>query len=91
MSTPLTGAHPDVLIVGGGAIGLLSALELASEGLRVTILEKGQTGQESSWAGGGILSPVDPWRAAEPIAALCRWSRPRYPELAARQIGRAHV
>lgn len=74
---------PDVLIIGGGAIGLLSARELAAHGMRVTILEKGQAGQESSWAGGGILSPVDPWRAAEPILALCRWSQPRYPDLAA--------
>ncbi len=77
---------PDVLIVGGGAIGLLSARELAAEGLRVTIIEKGQAGQESSWAGGGILSPVDPWHAAEPILALCRWSQPRYRDLAARLL-----
>lgn len=74
---------PDVLIVGGGAIGLLSARELAAEGLSVTVLERGETGQEASWAGGGILCPVDPWRTPEPVLDLCRWSQARYPELAA--------
>ena len=91
MNTPRAGTHPDVLVVGGGAIGLLSALELAGEGLKVTVLEKGQTGQESSWAGGGILSPVDPWRAAEPIGALCRWSRSRYPALAERLLAETGI
>lgn len=86
MTTAATETTPDVLIVGGGAIGLLSALELAAEGLRVTILERGQIGQESSWAGGGILSPVDPWRAPEPITSLCRWSQERYPEIAAKLL-----
>jgi glycine oxidase len=91
MSTRQARAHPDVLVVGGGAIGLLSALELAGEGLSVTVLERGQTGQESSWAGGGILSPVDPWRAADPIGTLCRWSRSRYPDLAKRLLAETGI
>jgi glycine oxidase len=73
----------DVIIVGGGIIGLLTARELALSGARVAVLERQGIGQESSWAGGGILSPLYPWRVAEPITALCSWSQSAYPELAA--------
>lgn len=73
----------DVIIVGSGVLGLLTARELVLSGARVTLLERYGIGKESSWAGGGILSPLCPWRAAEPITALCRWSQKAYPHLAA--------
>jgi len=46
----------DVLIVGGGAIGLCLADELLRGGARVTVLDKGPVGQEASWAGAGMLT-----------------------------------
>jgi glycine oxidase len=72
----------DVIIIGGGVSGLMSARELSDSGKRVVLLERQAFGRESSWAGGGILSPLAPWRAAEPITALCRWSQSAYPLLA---------
>jgi glycine oxidase len=51
--------HPDVLILGGGVIGLTCAYFLAREGLRVELVDKGDFGQEASWAGAGILPPGD--------------------------------
>src|SRR5262249_32713689 len=51
--------HPDVLILGGGVIGLTCAYFLAREGVRVEIVDKGDFGQEASWAGAGILPPGD--------------------------------
>ncbi len=50
--------HPDVLILGGGVIGLTTAWLLAEAGARVEIVDKGDFGREASWAGAGILVPA---------------------------------
>jgi glycine oxidase len=71
----------DFVIIGGGVIGMLTALELVPHG-RVTLIERGQTGREASWAGGGILSPLYPWRYADPINRLAGWSHRHYPKMA---------
>src|SRR5512145_919288 len=60
----------DFLIVGGGAVGLTSAQALLQMGYRVTVAERGATGQEASWAGGGILSPLCPWDYGEAVTQL---------------------
>ncbi len=70
------------IVVGGGISGLLCARELAAAGCRVVLLERGQVGREASWAGGGILSPLYPWRQPEPIRHLSAWSQRYYPRLA---------
>lgn len=48
--------HFDVVIVGGGVIGVTSAYFLRRAGLHVAVLDQGQFGQESSWAGAGIIA-----------------------------------
>ena len=73
-----------VVIVGGGVIGLLTAYNLASEGRAVILLERAGLGQESSWAGGGIVSPLYPWRYSPAVTALAHWSQDFYPQLAQR-------
>jgi len=53
-------AASDVVVIGGGVIGLSIAWELAREGVRVRVLEQGLFGQEASWAGAGMLPPGNP-------------------------------
>jgi glycine oxidase len=69
----------DVVIAGGGVIGLSLAYELALRKLRVTVLEKGEIGRESSWAGAGILAPQADMEEAGPLAQLLLASRKIYP------------
>ncbi|WNW11949.1 glycine oxidase ThiO [Pseudomonas sp. DTU_2021_1001937_2_SI_NGA_ILE_001] len=77
-------SRQDVVVVGGGVIGLLTAFNLAQAGQRVCLLERAEVGRESSWAGGGIVSPLYPWRYSAAVTALAHWSQDFYPQLGAR-------
>jgi glycine oxidase len=57
----------DVLILGGGVIGLTTAYYLAKAGSRVTLLDRGQFGRQASWAGAGILPPANLELASTPV------------------------
>lgn len=71
------------IVVGGGVMGGLTALDLLEQGVSVTLVERQAFGRESSWAGGGIVSPLYPWRYPAAISALANWSQGFYPQLAA--------
>ncbi|MGE0608946.1 MAG: glycine oxidase ThiO [Pirellulales bacterium] len=63
----------DCLIVGAGVVGLSLAYELSSHGLRVRVIDRGTPGQESSWAGAGLLPPA-PRASADPLDQLAALS-----------------
>jgi glycine oxidase len=66
------------LVIGAGVSGLSAALALLQRGVRVTLLERGEAGAESSWAGGGIVSPLLPWDYAAPLTRLALRSMAAY-------------
>ena len=68
-------------------IGMMTALQLADAGQRVTLIERGTCGKEASWAGGGIVSPLYPWRYGEPVSQLSRWSEGAYPTPSNLRVG----
>jgi glycine oxidase len=70
----------DAAIAGGGLIGASIALELAQAGLRVGLFDRQEPGQESSWAGAGILSPAPEGPAMIPLVPLGKASMAIYPE-----------
>jgi len=75
--------QPDVVIIGGGVIGLTTAYYLARDGVRVAVLDRGDLGQESSWAGAGIIPGGNPRRAKSPLGLLRAFSISLFPELSA--------
>lgn len=72
----------EALVVGGGVIGLFTAWELHKQGYAVTLLERGELGREASWAGGGILCPLYPWRESKAAWDLAKAGLERYPAVA---------
>jgi glycine oxidase len=78
-------------VVGAGALGLLSALQLAESSESVVVFEAGGAGEESSWAGGGIVSPLYPWRYSPAVTALAHWSQDFYPRLAEQLLGQRRL
>ena len=63
---------------------MLTALALRQRGYAVTLIERQSAGRESSWAGGGILSPLYPWHYAGAVNALAQRSQQLYPALVER-------
>jgi len=80
-------SSPDTLVIGGGLIGCLCAYELARRGQRVTVVERGDLERESSWAGAGILSPIQPWRYPDALSTLVNLSLARYDTLVPELLG----
>lgn len=71
----------DFLICGAGISGLLVARELLLAGASVRLIDRREPGQEASWAGGGIVSPLYPWRYNDAVSALANKAQDAYPEL----------
>lgn len=67
-----------IAVVGGGIVGCAAALELARAGHAVTLYERGEIGRESSWAAGGVLTPIHIAEYPGPLAGLCVAAQQRY-------------
>jgi len=60
----------DVIVVGGGIIGLSLSIELRRRGASVLVVERGEPGREASHAAGGMLVdfPLETPPALQPLA-----------------------
>ena len=69
----------DVIIIGGGIIGLSLSIELNKRGVRVLVVERGEPGREASQAAAGMLADctVETPAALQPLATA---SARMYPE-----------
>lgn len=71
----------DCLIIGAGAVGLVTAHALVKQDLTVTLVDQSAIAQEASWAGAGILLPLLPWNYPPAVTRLTGASLSLYPEL----------
>lgn len=74
----------EVLIIGAGVIGLSLARALRKKGAgKITVLERGAAGRESSYAAAGMLAPHAEAVRADDFFHFCRESSRLYPNFAA--------
>ena len=69
----------DVIVVGGGIIGLSLSIALHKRGMRVLVVERGEPGREASYAAAGMLADytLETPAALQPLATA---SARMYPE-----------
>lgn len=78
------GEKADVVVIGGGVIGLTIARALALRGVRnVLLVERARLGAEASSAAAGMLAPQAEADDADGFFNLCCQSRDMYPTFAA--------
>jgi len=73
----------DILIIGGGLIGLSIARELNKKNVgKITILERGEIGKEASFAAAGMLAPHAESEKLDEFYYFCEESNSLYPQFA---------
>lgn len=71
--------HADVIVVGGGVVGLWIALRTAQGGARVTVVDP-VAGRGASWTAAGMLAPVTEYTYGEDsLLALTLLAAAQYP------------
>lgn len=78
----MTSAPRDVIVVGGGIIGCLTAYLLAKQGVKVTILEADSVGSHASGFAFGGLGPLDGSGIPDPLLDFSVWCFQRHSTLA---------
>ena len=80
----------DVLIIGGGVVGLSLAWALGQQGRSVHVIDQGEPGREASWAGAGIIpaAKFDPAQhPSEQLRGLAAQLHPQWAEELGRLTG----
>ena len=69
----------DVIVIGGGVIGLTLSIALRKRGIKVLVVERGEPAREASHAAAGMLADC-PLEIPGPLQALATASARMYPE-----------
>jgi D-amino-acid dehydrogenase len=62
------GSDPDIVVIGGGVIGVCSAYFLTQKGVKVLLVEKEEIASGCSYGNGGLIVPSDSVPLASPGA-----------------------
>lgn len=81
--TDVGGTPADLLIIGGGVLGLSTGCEVLARGLSVTILDEDPQ-RSATWASAGMLSPYAEHAEAGALQDMLRAARVAWPAFAAR-------
>jgi glycine oxidase ThiO len=73
------GSRADILVIGGGVIGLATSIQLAQQGAKVAILSR-DFAQSALQSAAGMLAPQAENLPAGPMLDLCLRSRSLYPK-----------
>lgn len=88
-------ANTSVVVVGGGIVGCLTAMQLIKQGHTVTLVERNivaaQTSGESSWAGAGIAFPLLPWFYQDVVNELALAGARAYPTVSAELLAETGI
>ena len=77
----MTGDARDVIIVGGGIVGCLTAFLLARQGLKVTLLEADSVGSHASGFAFGEMGALEGTGIPDPLLDFSVWSLQRHHRL----------
>jgi glycine oxidase len=72
----------DVIVLGGGVVGLSAARAMAAEGARVLVVERGRVGEEASGAAAGMLIAQADTARGSPLLETALLARARHAALA---------
>ena len=79
--SPAVPTSADLVVIGGGIVGLATAYEAARQGMRVVVLERDQVGSGAAGVAPGMLAPASEVDTEEPcLIELSVTSCEMYPE-----------
>lgn len=81
----------DIIVVGGGLSGMLTARYLHDAGLRTLLIDQNELGCEASRTGNGVISPLYPWHSSAKTLELSHTTQQHYADLCAELLAETRI